>query len=314
MNGGGAGATVVCTLGMHRSGTSLVSRLLNFLGVHLGPDELIAKTGADNPKGYWEHQSFVDLNDEILARLGGRWDEPPAFPPAWPRDPRIVDLREKASRLVLGNFVTEPLWGWKDPRTCLTLPFWQDLIGPMRYVMCMRNPCAVAASLSERNGMSFEKAEGLWLAHAEACLAHTRGRPRMFVVYEDLLRDWPSQLRRMAAFIGDPARADDPRVHEAVGGFLENQLCHHRSSVEDLVADPRISLATKRMYVLAQEASARSWEREETALLELEEIRASRAWKLVTFSRGVIARVFPAGTRRHAAYNAVLGLIARTLS
>src|SRR5688572_17839806 len=116
-------ARVICTLGMHRSGTSLVSRTLNLLGVHLGPSDRLLPADEDNPKGYWEHRAIVDLNDEILDRFGGRWDEPPSFPPAWPRDPRMEDLREQARHLLTDNFAVAPLWGWKDPRTCLTLPF-----------------------------------------------------------------------------------------------------------------------------------------------------------------------------------------------
>ncbi len=261
MSVGASEARVVCTLGMHRSGTSLVSRMLNLLGVHLGPGEAVSRTGRDNPKGYWEHEGFVGLNDEILARFGGQWDEPPAFPPSWPRDPRVGDLREKARHLLAEDFAAEPLWGWKDPRTCLTLPFWQDLIGPMRYLMCVRNPCAVVASLTDRNGMSSEKAERLWLTHVQASLAHTQGQPRMLVFYEDVIDDWRPELRRLAAFIGAPERADDPRVHEAVGGFLESEMCHHRPAMEDLVGDPAISLATKGLYLdlaLRGHASPRS--------------------------------------------------------
>lgn len=246
---GGAGSRVICTVGMHRSGTSLVSRMLNLLGVHLGRGERVSGTGEDNLKGYWEHRSFVDINDEILARFGGRWYELPAFPPAWPRDLRLLDLREKARRLLAEDFAAEPLWGWKDPRTCLTLPFWQDVVGPMRYVMCIRNPRAVVASLTRRNGISSAKAEGLWLAHLQAGLSHTSGEPRMFVFYEDIIDDWRPELRRMAAFMGDPERAEDPRVQEAVGQFIDNEMCHHRGSLEDLAGDQRIAFPTTGLYL-----------------------------------------------------------------
>lgn len=240
---------VICTLGMHRSGTSLVSRILNLLGVYLGTHESVSGTGEDNPKGYWEHHPLTLLNDEILARFGGRWDEPPAFPPSWPRDPRLGDLREKARQLLTEDFAAEPLWGWKDPRTCLTIPFWQDLIGSLRYVMCVRNPGAVVASLSRRNGMSSEKAERLWLTHVQSSLACTSGQPRMFVFYEDIINDWAPELRRMAAFIGRPERGEDPRVHASVGEFLEKELCHHRMSMEDLASNQRISFATTGLYL-----------------------------------------------------------------
>ena len=69
--------TVVCVLGMHRSGTSVVSRMLNLLGVYLGPEQAMCPAGHDNRKGYWEHQGLVMLNDAVLARYGGRWDLPP---------------------------------------------------------------------------------------------------------------------------------------------------------------------------------------------------------------------------------------------
>ena len=240
---------VICALGMHRSGTSLVSRMLNLLGVYLGTDQSVSGTGKDNPKGHWEHNAIVLLNDEILDRFGGRWDEPPALPPSWPRDPRLEDLREKAHQLLTDDFAAEPLWGWKDPRTCLTLPFWQDLIGSVRYVLCVRNPCAAMASLSRRDGMSSERAERLWLTHVQSSLVHTSGQPRMFVFYEDLISDWVPELRRMAAFIGRPQGDEDPRVHAWVGEFIERELCHHRMSIEDLADDERISFATKSLYL-----------------------------------------------------------------
>jgi hypothetical protein len=240
---------VICTLGMHRSGTSVVSRMLNLLGVYLGTPQSVSDIDANNPKGYWEHRPVVVLNDAILARFGGRWDEPPAFPPSWPHDPRLQDLREKARQLLTEHFEAEPVWGWKDPRTCLTIPFWQDLIGSMRYVMCVRNPGAVVASLTRRDGMSSEKAERLWLAHIQSSLAHTSGQSRMFVFYEDIINDWATELRRMAAFIGRPERAEDPCVHASVGEFLERELCHHRMSMEDLADNQRISFAAKGLYL-----------------------------------------------------------------
>jgi hypothetical protein len=243
-------AGVICTLGVHRSGTSLVSRMLNLLGVHLGPDARVMTAGEDNPKGYWEHRPFVDINDDILARFGGRWDVPPVFPPQWFRDPRLEDLRAKARQLMAEDFATTALWGWKDPRTSLTLPFWQDVIGPMRYVICVRNPAAVVDSLVRRgNGMTCDKAEQMWIGHMQAILSGTSGQPRLFVFYEDILDDWPQALRELAAFVGDPQRADDPRVHEGVSRFLEKELCHHRPSLEDLLRDPRLSFATRSLYL-----------------------------------------------------------------
>jgi hypothetical protein len=182
----------------------------------IGTHQSVSRAGEDNPRGDWEHHPLALLNDEIPAGFGGQWDEPPAFPPSWPRDRRLEDIREKARQLLAKDFAAEPVWGWKDPRTCLTIPFWQDLIGPIRYVVCLRNPCAVVASLCLRDGMSSEKAERLWLTYVQSSLAHTSGQPRMFVFFEDIIDDWAQELQRMATFIGRPERGDDPCVHASV--------------------------------------------------------------------------------------------------
>jgi hypothetical protein len=70
-------STIVCILGMHRSGTSLVSRALNVLGVYLGPEEQLMRPSTDNPAGHWESRPIKEINDEILSILGGSWQEPP---------------------------------------------------------------------------------------------------------------------------------------------------------------------------------------------------------------------------------------------
>ena len=62
--------TIVCILGMHRSGTSLLARI-NLLGVYLGPPNRLMPAAPENPKGFWEYQPIMELNNEILARLGG---------------------------------------------------------------------------------------------------------------------------------------------------------------------------------------------------------------------------------------------------
>jgi hypothetical protein len=156
---------------------------------------------------------------------------------------------DNARHLVTADFDTQPLWGWKDPRTSLTLPFWQEVVGPMRYVVCLRNPAAVAASLRSRNQMSREYAEWLWLTHLRSILDHTSGQLRMFVSYEDILKDWPRELSRLAAYVGRPERARDPRVQEAVSDFLETDLCHHRNEMSDLASEKQISFPTKSVWL-----------------------------------------------------------------
>ena len=139
----------VAIAGMHRSGTSMVARLLNLCGVYLGTDsEVSSPTSGDNA-GYAEHRGFVDLNDEILEQLGGAWDKPPHVDDGWEHAPSLIPLRARAADLVQ-RFSGHDPWGWKDPRTSLTVPFWRDLVADCRVVVCLRNPLEVYRSLNAR--------------------------------------------------------------------------------------------------------------------------------------------------------------------
>jgi hypothetical protein len=260
---------IICVVGMHRSGTSLATRLLNLLGVYLGPEEHLMPPALGNPEGYWEHQLLTDLDDEVLARLGGSWDAPPAVSPETFAGAGLADLRRRARVLVAQEFGDAPMWGWKDPRTCLGLPFWQRVVQPTGYVLCLRDPLDAARSLARSNGL--DCGLELWLRYTHDALAYTLGRPRLLVFYEDVLRDWPGELRRLAAFVGLNDRID--RVARIVKGneVVRPDLAHHRNDLADAVDDPRLSFPAKALYLalrLARELPARSAKRLPHATLE----------------------------------------------
>ncbi len=244
--------TVVCVLGMHRSGTSLVARALNLLGVYLGPDEHMMAPNANNPRGFWEHQGIKDLNDEILVRLGGSWADPPALAEGWEGAPELSDLRQRARAILQEDFLGKKLWGWKDPRTCLTLPFWRQVCPPMRYVLCLRNPVDVAASLRqapEREGLELERPTALWLRSTTNSLQHSYGHPRLFVFYEDLITDSREPLTRLAAFIGRRKLMDNAKVAGALENAVSEDLWHHRTSVEDAIDNSELDFPAKAAYL-----------------------------------------------------------------
>src|SRR3954454_7745401 len=121
-------AQTVVVLGPSRSGTSAVGRVLNLLGVDLGPeDRLLAAIPGVNPKGFFEHRDVVGLNDEILRRLSGDWLSPPELIAGWEHDAALDDLRSQAHELLQNTFGASALWGFKDPRASLTLPFWRPM-------------------------------------------------------------------------------------------------------------------------------------------------------------------------------------------
>src|SRR5437588_13004998 len=96
--------TVVCVLGMHRSGTSLVGHLLHALGLDLGPEEHLMGASSANPTGHCENEPVTELNDALLERLGGSWSQPPTPATGWERSRKLVDLRRQARDLIQSEF------------------------------------------------------------------------------------------------------------------------------------------------------------------------------------------------------------------
>lgn len=132
-------------VGMHRSGTSLVARVLREAGVHMG----------DDPDIHAESEAFKAVNREILRELGGDWTRPEPVLESL-RDMQICrDATEFAMqrwrkrRIGYGSLDSGP-WGWKDPRTTLTLPVWLRVFPRARVLHVVRSGVDVALSLQKR--------------------------------------------------------------------------------------------------------------------------------------------------------------------
>ncbi len=228
----------VCVLGFGRSGTSLTMRLLHLLGVEIGPSEdLLAPGEADNPRGYWEPRWMVELNDEILAKLGTVWWRPLPAAPGWERSPDFDELRERARRLLEEKFGATRLWGWKDPRTTLTLPFWKELMPDATYVICLRNPADAISSIQRRPDPELPIGAwgDLWLEYTARALEETKDRPRALVFYEDFFHDAQGQLAAMASLLGLELSTQNG-LHERLLDEIEQRLWHHATSSRELAA------------------------------------------------------------------------------
>jgi hypothetical protein len=244
-------ANGVCVLGMHRSGTSLVAGLMRQLGIDLGPDEELLPPDSNNPSGYFELRELVHLNNDILAQYGGSWSEPPHLPSGWEDSEELAPLRERARRLLTRRFAASPQWGWKDPRTCITLPFWQRLAPGLRYVICVRNPVDVAYSLRTREGEERGIAEHAldWLRHTASALAYTAGRPRVVVHYERFFKDSEHELRRLAGFLRCEDRLDEPDTTGRIAEFIDPALAHARSESTAIADHPAMPFNVAALYL-----------------------------------------------------------------
>jgi hypothetical protein len=242
---------------MHRSGTSAVARGLKALSVYLGNDFLDAQP--ENPTGYWEDRGIVELNERILKTVGLTWD---AVGPLAAEDFRglaMWRLRRKAARYVKRSFGSHPLWGFKDPRTIRLLPFWQRALHESgaadSYVVVIRNPLSIAASLYRRQQMDLATAYRLWLAYMVPFFRDLRGKQMVVVDYDLLMLDPRAQLVRSAHALdlpshdGDIAREIDRFAEE----FLDERLRHTIFSFEDFDMGTPEARLTQAAYLMLYE-------------------------------------------------------------
>ncbi len=186
----------ICIAGMHRSGTSLVARLLNLCGLYLGPEDELLPANLSNQEGYWENIHFVKLNDDILDLLKAGWDVPPSLSEGWELGPTMIPSRAKAAELIQRFSDHEP-WGWKDPRNSITLAFWKRLLPDLKVVICLRNPLEVVQSLSKRGSSSATFGLNLWETYNERLLSAVRLEERVITHYDSYFDDPRAELKRV---------------------------------------------------------------------------------------------------------------------
>lgn len=200
-------------VGMHRSGTSALARALNLLGVDLGPEDEMLEAKEDNPEGFWENRHLVQAHDDLLAELGGRWDEPPLIAGLSDLD-GYSDFQNRCKGVVDGFEGDVP--GFKDPRASLLLEFWRSIWPNARVVVTVRHPDAVAASLGRRDGFKEEKSAELWLRYTWDALSSARDP--IVVQFEQLLDETGPTLERVAAALDlQPSDEDFAAAVDSIG-------------------------------------------------------------------------------------------------
>ncbi|HEY6330175.1 MAG TPA: sulfotransferase [Blastocatellia bacterium] len=265
---GGDNRIIVCVLGMHRSGTSLVAGIVNALGVFMGREERLTPKKIDNPAGFWELASIWPINDQILVSMEGTWRRPPVLKSGWELSPALSPLLEKARRLVTEEFGNHRIWGWKDPRTCLTLPFWRRVVAPSHFIICLRNPIDVWNSLALRgDGFPLDKISGLWCQYVSSAFANTVGGQRLFVWYEDLMADHARQIERIGEFLGEAFLNLESR--QKAEQLIERPLSHYSTTPQEVAAFPGLPSIAADFYALIREhSSEEGWDGGQTPALQ----------------------------------------------
>ncbi|HEX7738415.1 MAG TPA: glycosyltransferase [Marmoricola sp.] len=223
--------TAVVVSGMHRSGTSALTRMLSFVGAGL-PENLIEGRPDDNERGFWEGRRVVDLNQQIITDAGSWWGGWQAIRHTPDEHARLVG---EAATVIREEYSGSDLLVMKDPRVSRLLPIWTDALEQEGYrtthVVCLRNPAHAAGSLARRNGLDAKVSTLSWLAHMLDAELFTRAQPRVFVAFGHLLTRWRIEAERISQTLDItwPVAYDD--VAAEVGEFLEPSLAHAEGAV-----------------------------------------------------------------------------------
>lgn len=201
-------AQVVVVLGMDRSGTSLCTSILSLLGIQLGPN--LTPPNEYNAAGYFEEWEIYRVNEQALNLLGRNWDTIETLDPLpdgwWQSDEFKPVIGEMVGIARARTETPGKIWGFKDPRTVTLYPLWQETFRICEleptFVVCLRNPAAVAASLAEREGFEPLYSELLWLEKTLLACSIARGGPHCVVRYEEWFQDPARQWRLLANTLG----------------------------------------------------------------------------------------------------------------
>ena len=228
-------------IGMHRSGTTLLSQLLQTVGVHMG-------TKRDENE---ESAFFRKYNDWLLRISGATWDNPEPIKWLFDDEQTISDVivpyltwsyryfgsvEYWSMRSLMKKRADVKFWGWKDPRNTYTFPVWTQMFPEAKLINITRHGMDVAISLMKRNlalksesirrlrylrglyGMqkkisnltysqrcvSLDGAMSLWFEYCRQAQINLKNShcPSITIKYEDILEDAESTLNSICDFVG----------------------------------------------------------------------------------------------------------------
>ncbi len=239
--------TIIIVVGMHRSGTSVISRSLSVLNIPLGNNLMTADDS--NPKGYYEDMDIYELNERLLWHIGQLWDT---------SEPLPIDVHSslyekfgsEAIELIKTKMINTDIFSFKDPRNSIFLPFWKKVIETLniqiKYIFVFRNPLSVIDSLFKRDEFTREKSLRLWLKYNLLGLSGIDKDNSIFVDYDAALMNLPNHISRLSKFLDMQVdQADkDKFIHE----FIDKNLRHSKYRSVEVLDDKNIHPIFKNIY------------------------------------------------------------------
>lgn len=249
---------LVVVLGMHRSGTSAVARALRVMGVDLGSHLL--PPAADNSKGFFEDADLVDLNIRLMDACGTNWSSMRSLRLDVLSDRDLADFQAQATLLLQDRLSKVDIFGIKDPRMCLLLPFWQPIFENLncrvKYVLASRTPMAVADSLFQRNAFLHEFSYCLWARYIFEAILQTQANIDAVLDYDHLMDNPSTQVVRLARNLGLEAELNQKSLEEYQSQFLDVEMRHSRYGLNDVQSASGLPEFVSRFYAVVLQAAS----------------------------------------------------------
>ncbi|MEM7299175.1 MAG: hypothetical protein AAF391_13025, partial [Bacteroidota bacterium] len=235
-------------LGMHRCGTSAITRLISMLGAEL-PKRVIG-AGPGNQIGHWEPSRFVEYNDQLLSELHSSWHD-------WDR----LDLKKLSSArreqistdikdIIAEDFGTARIFVLKDPRISRFASFFlQSLRNSginVSVLITFRNPLDVIDSLMARRefwptNLDRTDAALLWLSHLLPAELAARDLPHALLSYERVLDNPADSIQNAVSLIDIDLPISVSQTKSDLNSFIDNAHRHHKHRPDEVLLDPQLA-------------------------------------------------------------------------
>jgi hypothetical protein len=191
--------TVIFIFGMGKSGTSLVSQLVQDITDYQDRDLIQGRM--DNVLGYFENRHMVRINSEILNKLQVDW----------PLKERVrggfkmnFPEQEKSAQELFNNlFKKNNTLVLKDPRLTITLPFWlkQSESYTTKFIFVFRHPMEVALSLAKAAGFDTPSSLLSWELNNGFSLEIIKNQKTLILSYDKLMNQPRAEIQRIYTYL-----------------------------------------------------------------------------------------------------------------
>ncbi len=220
----------ILVLGMHRSGTSALTRVLNLCGVDLSDNLLPPST--DNKKGFWEHQEIVEIQENLLLSMDSRWDDVRPLPKGWLNFKESQQAIAEIKIILERDFSDSQIWAIKDPRLCRLLPMWEKIFKQLKitphYVFAYRSPEEVAKSLEKRDKFSSGRSFLLWLVYNLEAVLSVNDLPCSVISYDSFLKEPLKATQKISKDLSLKWPVKKEKFAKEIENFIDPSDRHHK--------------------------------------------------------------------------------------